>query len=57
MRVLVQVSLADAAAQESARVEFTVTLSRRVASSLMLQWTADRSGNATPGEDYESEAT
>ena len=52
----VQVSIADATATEGTPAEFEVTLSRAVAKSVTVEWTAGEPGSATPGEDYRAEA-
>ena len=52
----VEVSIADAIAKEATRVEFGETLSRALARAVTEQWTADRPGSATPGDDYQAEA-
>ena len=56
VRTPVRVTVTDATAVEGRPVEFAVSLSRAVAGSLTLGWTAGRPGSATPGEDYEAVA-
>ena len=49
-------TVAAARGQEGGAVVFPVTLSRPLTRSLMLTWTANTPGSATPGEDYHAEA-
>ena len=52
-----RVTVAAARGQEGGAVVFPVTLSRPLTRPLTLTWTANTPGSATPGEDYQAEAT